>query len=95
MLEPTFDGKAIKPAGNVNWSQLKVPEIDAAMKEAALLPIGDERNQKWADINKMIVEQAPGIPYVWDDSFQTMSKDINGVMNGYYTTWDLSFSSLK
>jgi peptide/nickel transport system substrate-binding protein len=95
MLEPTFDGKAIKPAGNVNWSQLNVPEINAAMAKAALLPIGGERNKAWADINKQIVSQAPGIPYVWDDSFQTMSKNLNGVMNGYYTTWDLSFSSVK
>ena len=37
MLEPTFDGKAIKPAGNVNWSQLDDPEINEAMEEAALL----------------------------------------------------------
>ena len=95
MLQPTFSGDAIKPAGNVNWSQIKESEIDSAMKEAALLPLGDERNQAWADINKMIVEQAPGIPYVWDDSFQLASQDINAVMNGYYTTWDLSFSSLK
>jgi peptide/nickel transport system substrate-binding protein len=94
MLEPTFDGKAIKPAGNVNWSQLDVPEINDAMAKAALTT-GDERNQAWADINKMIVEQAPGIPYVWDDSFNLSSSDISGVTNGYYTTWDLSFTSLK
>jgi len=94
MLEPTFDGKAIKPAGNVNWSQLDVPEINEAMAEAALKS-GDERAQAWADINKMIVEQAPGIPYAWDDSFQLASKDLNPVMNGYFTTWDLSYSSVK
>ncbi|HVL97329.1 MAG TPA: ABC transporter substrate-binding protein [Solirubrobacteraceae bacterium] len=95
MLQPTFSGEAIKPAGNVNWSQLDVPEINDAMKEAALLPQGDERNQAWAEINKQIVAQAPGIPYVWDDSFQLASRDLNAVMNGYYTTWDLSFSSVK
>jgi len=94
MLEPTFDGKAIKPAGNVNWSQLNNPEINKAMADAAL-KAGDERNKAWADINKMIVEQAPGIPYTWDDSFNLESKNVNAVMNGYNTTWDLSFSSLK
>jgi peptide/nickel transport system substrate-binding protein len=95
MLEPTFDGKAIKPAGNVNWSQLNDPKVNAAMKQAALDPIGSKRNQDWANINKMIVADAPGIPYVWDNSFQLESKDVQGVMNGYYTTWDLSFSSVK
>ncbi len=94
MLEPTFDGKAIKPAGNVNWTQLDVPEINEAMAEAALLQ-GSERHQAWADVNKMIVEQAPGIPYIWDTSYQLQSPDVNGVMSSYSTSWDLSFSSLK
>jgi len=94
MLEPTFDGKAIKPAGNVNWSQIDDKAINDAMAKAALTT-GNERYQAWADINKQIVAQAPGIPYTWDDSFQLASKDISGVMNGYTTTWDLSYSSLK
>ena len=38
------------------------------MTEASLVEAGPERNQAWADINKMIVEQAVGIPYVWDDN---------------------------
>jgi len=94
MLEPTFDGKAIKPAGNVNWSQLNDSKINQAMADAALKSGGD-RNQGWADVNKQIVAQAPGVPYIWDSSFQIESPDVNGVMNGYYTTWDLSFSSMK
>jgi peptide/nickel transport system substrate-binding protein len=94
MLEPTFDGKAIKPAGNVNWSQLDDDAINKAMGEAALKE-GDERYKAWADINKMIVAQAPGIPYSWDDSFQLESTDVQSVMDSYNTTWNLSFTSLK
>ena len=37
-------------------------EINDAMTEAALVEAGAERNQAWADINKMIVEQAVGDP---------------------------------
>ena len=44
-----------------------------------------ERNQAWADINKKITAQAPGIPYVWDDSFQLASKNVNAVTNVYYS----------
>jgi len=95
MLQPTFSGAAIKPAGNVNWSQLKVPEIDQAMLDAATIPLGDERNKAWAEINKQIVAQAPGIPYVWDDSISIASKDMKMVINGYYTSPDLSFTSVK
>jgi peptide/nickel transport system substrate-binding protein len=95
MLQPTFSGEAIKPQGNVNWSQLKVPEIDSAMTAAAVIPLGDERNKAWAEINKQIVGQAPGIPYVWDDSISIASPDMKMVINGYYTTPDLSFTSIK
>jgi peptide/nickel transport system substrate-binding protein len=95
LLEPTFKGAAIKPQGNVNYGMLDVPEIDDAMTKAATIPAGPERNKAWADINRMIVGQAPGIPYSWDDSFQLASKDVQGVMNGYTTTWDFTYSSVK
>jgi peptide/nickel transport system substrate-binding protein len=95
MLEPTFKGAAIKPQGNVNWSLLKDPAIDDAMTKATTIEAGDERNKAWAEINKMIVGQATGIPYVWDDEFQLASKDVQGVIDPYNTTWSLSFSTLK
>ena len=95
VLEPTFKGAAIIPQGNVNVPLLEVSAIDEAMDEAATIPAGDERNQAWAEINRMIVEQAPAIPYAWDDSFQLASKDVRGVMNGYTTSWDLAFSFIK
>ena len=95
LLEPTFKGAAIKPQGNVNYSLLDNEEIDDAMTKASTIKAGPERNKAWADINKMIVAQAPGIPYSWDDSFQLASKDVQGVMDPYNTTWSLSFSSLK
>jgi peptide/nickel transport system substrate-binding protein len=95
VLEPTFKGGAIIPQGNVNVPLLDVPEIDAAMTKAATIPAGEERNKAWAEINRMIVAQAPAIPYAWDDSFQLASKDVQGVINGYTTTWDLAYSFLK
>ena len=95
LLEPTFKGAAIKPQGNVNYSMLDVPEIDDAMTKAATIPAGEERNKAWAEINRMVVGQVPGIPYSWDDSFQLASKDVQGVMNGYTTTWDFTYSFVK
>jgi peptide/nickel transport system substrate-binding protein len=95
VVEPTFKGAAIKPQGNVNYSLLDDPRIDDAMTAASLLPAGPERSRAWADVNHMIVAQAPGILYSWDDSFQLASKDVQAVMNGYTTTWDLSYSFVK
>ena len=95
VLEPTFKGAAIKPQGNVNVSLLDNQEIDDAMTKATTIPAGPERNEAWAEINRMVVAQAPAIPYSWDDSFQLASKDVQGVINGYTTTWDLAYSFIK
>ncbi|MEA2311161.1 MAG: peptide/nickel transport system substrate-binding protein [Solirubrobacteraceae bacterium] len=95
VLEPTFKGAAIKAQGNVNVPMLRNQAIDDAMTKAATIPAGPARSKAWAEINRMVVAQAPAIPYAWDDSFQLSSKDVQGVMNGYLTTWDLSYSSVK
>jgi peptide/nickel transport system substrate-binding protein len=95
LLEPTFKGDAIKPQGNVNWSLLDDKAINDAMTEASTIDAGPERNKAWADINKMIVEQAVAIPYVWDDNVNLWSKDVQGVMNAYFASPDLSFTSMK
>jgi peptide/nickel transport system substrate-binding protein len=95
MLQATFTGAAIKPNGNVNWSLLDDPAIDAALAKAAKLPVGSARNRAFAGVNKLILEQAPTIPTTWDDNFQMQSKDVNGVINAYTTSWDLNYSSVK
>ena len=95
MLQPTFSGDKIQKQGNSNWSMLDDPAINKAIDEAAPIPTGAERSRAFAAINKKIVEQAVAVPYSWDDSFQLASKDVQGVMNGYSTSWDLSFSFVK
>jgi peptide/nickel transport system substrate-binding protein len=95
MLDATFNGKNILQQGNVNWPQLDVPAINNAMKQASTVPVGPERNQAWAKINHMIAEQAPAIPWIWDKTAMVGSKNVNQVANGYYTTHDLSYTSIK
>ena len=94
MLEPVFKGSLITETGNINYSELKDPKVDAAMDKAALLE-GDERLQAWADIDKMIVEDAAAIPFLWDKTTLIRSKNVNGVAASYYTSWDLNFTSIK
>ena len=95
MLEPTFKGSTISlKGGNINYSQLDDPKIDAAMDDAALLE-GKQRDQAWGEIDKMITEQAAAVPFVWDDTNLIHSKDVNGVINEYYSSFDFSFTSLK
>jgi len=95
MLDATFNGDNILAQGNVNWPELDVPAINQAMNTAAVTPIGGARNQAWAKINHMVAEQAPAVPYLWPNNAAVQSKDVVGVVNGYYTTHDLSFMSIK
>ena len=69
--------------------------INAAMKAASVTPIGRGRNQAWAKIDHMIAEQATAVPYLWDNIAAVQSKDVVGVVNGYYTTHDLNYTSIK
>jgi peptide/nickel transport system substrate-binding protein len=94
MLEPVFKGSLITETGNINYSELKDPKIDAAMNKASLLE-GDERLQAWADVDKMIVEDAAAIPFLWDKTTLIRSKNVNGVAASYYTSWDLNYTSIK
>jgi peptide/nickel transport system substrate-binding protein len=94
MLRPTFSGDLMHKRRSVNWSELEVPAIDDQMRKASLLSGGD-RASAWADVNRSIVERAPGIPYLWDESYQLSSADLNAVMNPFSTTWDLSYARLR
>jgi peptide/nickel transport system substrate-binding protein len=94
MLQPTFSGDAIVASNNSNWPLLDVPEINSAIDEAVLVVDQQERAQAWADVNAQIVEQAPAIPYVWDNQVNIRSTDVSGVINTFNANWDLAFTSL-
>jgi peptide/nickel transport system substrate-binding protein len=95
LLDPTFNGKNIIPANNSNWSLLNDPAINDAMAKAELLAKPDERATAWANIDKMISEQAPAIPYVWDKNPEIRSANVNGVATLNFGLWDISWTSLK
>ena len=65
ILSPTFAGKNILEQGNSNWGELDDPAINEAIDKAELLP-KEERPAAWAEIDKMIVEQMPVVPWIWD-----------------------------
>ena len=53
------------------------------------------RAEAWAAANKAIMAQAPSITYMWDYQAVVASPNVRGVQNGYSTTWDRNFTSLK
>ena len=57
-LYATFYGPAIVPTNNSNWGQTNNPAINAAMQKAALVVDPTARAQAWANVDKMLVDQA-------------------------------------
>jgi peptide/nickel transport system substrate-binding protein len=94
ILDPTFNGENILPENNSNWPQLDVPEINKAMEEAKTINDPEERAQAWGEIDNMITEQAPAIPWVWDYGANLRSENVNGVVNKFNSSWDLNFTSI-
>ena len=62
VLDLTFNGKFIKPIGNVNWGQTDVPKINAAMTAAETVDGKAARAKAWAKIDDELVEDAVGGP---------------------------------
>lgn len=95
LLSPIFPSDTIQPAGNVNWSQLKVPEVDKAIAAAEAKPAGPERDEAFAKANKAVTEQAPALPITWTDNIQLSAKNVRGVMNLFNGSWDFNYTSIK
>lgn len=95
MLDPTFNGKNILETGNSNWPELDVPAVNSALEKAKLVTEPEERAKAWAGANRLIMAQAPSIPYMWDYQAIAASPNVRGVQNGYSTTWDWNFTSLE
>jgi peptide/nickel transport system substrate-binding protein len=95
MLEPTFKGTNILPTNNVNWPQFRDKAVDTAMDQADPITNAAQRAAAFGRIDRMITEQVPGVPWLWDRTLGIRSKDVNGVINAFNASWDISYSSLK
>lgn len=95
MLRPVFDGSVISPSGNnTNFSELDDPRVNAAIAAAQPLA-GSARARAWGAIDRMILDEAAAVPLLWDISTLIRSKDVDGVANALYDSWDFAYTSLK
>jgi peptide/nickel transport system substrate-binding protein len=94
MLDSTFNPARVLPENNSNYPQLTDPKLEKAFADASLLTDPAERAKAYAEINKMIVAQAPAAPYVWDKQASVESSDVQGVISAFNSVHDLSFTSL-
>jgi peptide/nickel transport system substrate-binding protein len=95
LLVPYY-GPDIVPTNNSNFGQVNNPQINAAMAKAALVTDPTARAQAWANVDKMLVDQAVAVPEDFDNQPMVESKDVAGVNQLWNNgTWDLDYTSLK
>jgi peptide/nickel transport system substrate-binding protein len=96
VLYVPFYGPSIVPTNNSNWSQFNNPQVNAAMHQAALVVDPTARAQAWANVDKMLVNEAAAIPEEFDNQPNVESKDVAGVDQLWdIGQWDFMFTSLK
>ena len=95
LLAPSFSAQSINPQNNTNWPMLDVPEINKAIEQARVIADPEERAKAWAHVDELVSEQAPAVPWVWENFPIIQSTDVAGVVNLFNASWDLSFTSLK
>ncbi len=96
MLVPTFKGSEIrKDGGNNNLGQLDVTRVSTRPWTRLRCSRATQRNAAWGNVDKMIMAQAPVVPFIWDKTTLIWSKDVNGLGNPYNSLVDLTFTSLK
>ncbi|MGI8713685.1 MAG: ABC transporter substrate-binding protein [Solirubrobacteraceae bacterium] len=96
VLYPTFYGPAIVPTNNSNWSQQNDPAINSAMVKAAAVQNPAAHTQAWANVDKMLVDQAVAVPEDFENEAAIEYKNVAGVnMLWNEGLWDFSFTSLK
>jgi peptide/nickel transport system substrate-binding protein len=94
-LEATFDGNDILQVGNSNYSQLNDPAINQAITRANYTTNPALRAQRWGQVDRMIMAQAPVVPWLWASNANTRSANVQGVINPTSGLWDLAFTSLR
>ena len=97
MLYVPFNGKAIVPVNNANWSELNDPKINAAMDKAAAVTDPKAARKAWARRRQDDhVERAPAIPEIWDNQRRAQgTKTSTASATSGTTDWDLAFSSVE
>jgi peptide/nickel transport system substrate-binding protein len=96
VLYVPFNGAAIVPTNNSNWSQLNDPAINSAMNKAELITDPTAAAKAWGAIDTQLVNLAVALPEEWDTQPNIESKDVAGVDDLWNIgSWDFMFTSLK
>jgi peptide/nickel transport system substrate-binding protein len=90
VLPPLFDGRQIKPQGNVNWSQFDDPEISDEMDRISAITDLRAQAAAWGDLDEQIMKQAPVVPLLAEKSVDLHGSKVHGAyVHGAFGLFDL------
>lgn len=82
VIPPQFSGEVIPQGpdakGNLNFSLLDDPEINALIKEARAEPNLEAQYRMWGNIDQKIMERAPVIPLMYLNSLRMVGSNVRG-----------------
>jgi peptide/nickel transport system substrate-binding protein len=93
-LDPTFSGDQILQVGNANYAELDDPAINTAIRRANETTDPAERAKRWGEVDRMIVAQAPAVPWIWQSNENVRSRNVVGT-TGVLGYWDLTLASVR
>ena len=96
ILYVPFNGNAIVPTNNSNFSNFNDPTINNEMTAASLIQDPAQAAQAWANIDKQLVNLAVGVPEEYDTQPNIRAADVAGVADLWNVgSWDYAYTSLK
>lgn len=89
-FESIVDGRAIKAAGNSNYSEFNSPEVNSLIDQALATSDIAKRNDYWGLVDKKVMEGADYLPFVADKALDYRAARLSNVyINGAFGQYDL------
>ncbi|MGZ4482183.1 MAG: ABC transporter substrate-binding protein, partial [Gaiellales bacterium] len=96
ILYVPFNGKAIVPTNNSNFSNYNNPVINKEMDAATLIQDPAQAATAWANIDKQLVYNAVGFPEEFTTQPNIRAANVQGVGDLWNVgSWDYAYTSLK
>jgi peptide/nickel transport system substrate-binding protein len=95
LLQPVFDGERIRSIGNINWAHVDDAELNAGFDIAAAEIDPIKRAELYAEIDRTVTGRAFVVPWLWDNQVAFASSDVQGTVNRFTASWDMSYMALR
>lgn len=90
-----FDGKAITQLNNSNWPQLNDPKVNDLIRKGTDATSPADRAKFFGAADKAITDTAAVVPWFWDKQPNIKSKNVDGTIDKWNASWDLSYTAVK